>query len=394
MNLSRPENIAMLALCGSDAGGASSKGKTMRKRYQHGSLQLRKQGGVWVWLGMWREADNRRTKTLGTKSEMTKTDARKKLDAILAPINSWSGAGNWNMRTGDFIRDIYYPFCRRKWKRSTRMTTEERIDKHIIPELEESEIRTVSRVRLQEFLDRKAAAGCSFSVVNNLRFNLRHIFWVAVSDGYTERNPADLLFTPRDAKRTVQRVATAAEITAAFAVLDLRERLILKLAGIAGMRPGEIFALKWASLEPLYAEVRQRIYRGDVDSPKSAKSFRRVALGGSLLSDVSGWRALCANTDPEAWVFPSEGGETPIRKENVWQRRIGPKLRRVDLGWINFQILRRSCSSIMSDQGTDAKVVADQLGHTLDVNQNVYTRVGFDRKAEAVNRLDLAFQVT
>ena len=33
-------------------------------------------------------------------------------------------------------------------------------------------------------------------------------------------------------------------------------------------------------------------------------------------------------------------------------------------------------------------------GAVLDVNQNGYTRVGFDRKAEAVNGLDLAFQVT
>jgi integrase len=179
---------------------------------------------------------------------------------------------------------------------------------------------------LQDFLDRKAASGCSFSVLNNLRFNLRHIFWVAASDGYIERNPADMLFTPRDAKRIVQRVATAAEITAAFGVLDLRERLIFKLAGIAGMRPGEIFGLKWANIEALSLDVLQRVYRGDIDSPKSRKSFRRVALSESLLSDVSGWRAMCVNTDPAAWVFPSEGGDTPIRKENLWQRHI--KLRR------------------------------------------------------------------
>jgi hypothetical protein len=38
-------------------------------------------------------------------------------------------------------------------------------------------------------------------------------------------------------------------------------------------------------------------------------------------------------------------------------------------------------------------VVADQLGHTLDVNQNVYTRVGFDRQTDAVNRLDLALRM-
>ena len=39
-----------------------------------------------------------------------------------------------------------------------------------------------------------------------------------------------------------------------------------------------------------------------------------------------------------------------------------------------------------NDQGTDGKVVADQIGHTLDVNRNVYTRLAFDRHAEAVNK--------
>lgn len=91
--------------------------------------------------------------------------------------------------------------------------------------------------------------------------------------------------------------------------------------------------------------------------------------------------------------FHQNTGETPVRPDNVWHRYIGPKLQTAGLEWINFQVLRRSCSSIMSDQGVDAKVVADQLGHTLDVNQNVYTRVPFERQAEAVNRLDSALRV-
>jgi len=110
----------------------------------------------------------------------------------------------------------------------------------------------------------------------------------------------------------------------------------------------------------------------------------------SLLSDVAEWRTLCVNTAPDAWVFPSETGKTPLRPDNVGHHYIRPKLDKAGLGWITFQVLRRSCSSLMSDQGIDAKVVADQLGHTLDVNQNVYTRVGFGRMAEAVNRLDSA----
>lgn len=365
----------------------------MRRRYQKGSLQLRKQGGVWVWLGMWWEGEHRRTKTLGQKSEMNKTVAREALEKILAPLNAKQEPETGSMPLGAFVRDVYYPFCRRKWKRSTRMTTEDRIDHHIIPEFENSALRTIGRVALQDLLDRKAAAGLSFSVVNHLRWDLRHIHRVAVAEGYIERNPAELLFTPQAATRADKRVATAEEVARVFAVVNLRERLILKLAGIAGLRPGEIFGLKWANLEPPFAEIRQRIYRGDIDSPKSPKSIRKAALGESLLSEVAQWRALCLKTAPDAWVFPSETGGTPLRKDNVWRRHIGPKLRAIGLGWINFQVLRRSCSSMLSDLGVDGKVVADQLGHTLDVNQNVYTRVGFERQEEAMNRLDSALRV-
>ena len=41
-----------------------------------------------------------------------------------------------------------------------------------------------------------------------------------------------------------------------------------------------------------------------------------------------------------------------------------------------------------SQKKRDPKVVADQLGHTLDVNQNVYTQVPMELKIEAVNELE------
>jgi integrase len=297
------------------------------------------------------------------------------------------------MQLGAFVRDVFYPFCRRKWKRSTRGTTEQRINQHIVGDLEDSALHAIGRVALQDLLDRKAGGGVGFSVVRHLRFDLRHIFRLAVAEGYIERNPAEMLFVPRTATRAMPRVATAEEIMRVFAALDLRERLIFRLAGIAGIRPGEIFALKWMNLERRCAEIRQRVYHGEIDSPKSWKSIRNAALSESLLSEVAQWRALCLNTTPDAWVFPSENGKTPIRPDNLWHRHVGPKLQAIGLEWINFQVLRRSCSSKLNDIGVDGKVVADQLGHNLDVNQNVYTHVAFDRQEEAVNRLDSAFRV-
>jgi hypothetical protein len=38
----------------------------------------------------------------------------------------------------------------------------------------------------------------------------------------------------------------------------------------------------------------------------------------------------------------------------------------------------------MNEQGIDPKLVADQQGHTVDVNLNVYTRTSIESRLEAV----------
>jgi hypothetical protein len=47
----------------------------------------------------------------------------------------------------------------------------------------------------------------------------------------------------------------------------------------------------------------------------------------------------------------------------------------------------------MSDLKIEPKVVADQLGHTLDVNLNTYTQTGLDRRKQAVDALESALAV-
>ncbi len=67
-----------------------------------------------------------------------------------------------------------------------------------------------------------------------------------------------------------------------------------------------------------------------------------------------------------------------------------PKLEKVGLEWVNFQVMRRTHSSLMRELAVDPKVVADQLGHTLDVNINVYTDSNLELRKGAVNTLESA----
>jgi integrase len=66
----------------------------------------------------------------------------------------------------------------------------------------------------------------------------------------------------------------------------LRERLIFKLAVFAGLRPGEIFALRRERLSENTADIRERIYRGKLDTPKTQRSIRVVALSASVREDL------------------------------------------------------------------------------------------------------------
>ena len=81
----------------------------------------------------------------------------------------------------------------------------------------------------------------------------------------------------------------------------------------------------------------------------------------------------------------------PIGADNIMARSIRPKLRTVDLGWVGYRVMRRTHLSLMNEQGVDPKVIADQQGHTVDVNLNVYTQTSMERRHEAVEALASAF---
>lgn len=260
----------------------------MRKRFQKGSLK--KVAGVWK--ARWWEDGVRKARTLGKISEMSKSKAQAELALILAPINGRFSSPTETCTFGDFVERIYLPFYRRKWKGSTAAENEGRIRHHLCGEFAADSLRTFRRDGLQALLDRKAALGRSFSVVDHLKWDLNQIFEMAVAEGHLHRNPAKVLFTPRECPRPQTRTMTFEEARMMFAVLEVRERLIAKLAVLAGMRPGEIFGLTWARLEAEYADIRQRVYRGEIDSPKTVRSIRRVALADGLRKSIEEWRAV------------------------------------------------------------------------------------------------------
>jgi len=356
-----------------------------RQRYQTGGIK--KQRGRWIGM-WWVDGGGRKSRVLGFVKEMSKSKAREAVNRIVAEENAKRQLDR-SWRFGEFVNEIYVPYYSRKWKQSTRENNVNRTSVHLVRAFGDRELSGIKRDELQDLLDAKASGGLSFSVVDHLRWDLRQIFEMAVSEGRIVRNPALLLFTPKDAARRERRVMTLKEVNRCTEVLDLRERLIVKLAILAGMRPGEIFGLVWGRLFAAHAEIVQRVYRGIVDTPKTNQSVRDAALSVGLAAEIERWREFAVDSRPEAWVFPSER-MTPLSKDNCWRRHIQPRFKTVGMEWANFLVMRRTHASLMKELGIDPKLVADQLGHSLDVSQNVYTRVSVEHRRGAVEQLEAA----
>jgi hypothetical protein len=83
-----------------------------------------------------------------------------------------------------------------------------------------------------------------------------------------------------------------------------------------------------------------------------------------------------------------------MRKDNLWRRIIEPKLDDIKLKWATFQVMRRTHASLSRKAGVDPKLVADQLGHGLGVNLDVYTVAGLEQRLQAVNTLEQSLAST
>jgi len=143
---------------------STQKRGTMR-RYQKPSPKRVKIGRQWVWKVQYRDLQMvPRTKVLGHCEEMTRAQAELAAAEILRPINAEAGREKpAPVSFGAFVREVFLPVSRGRWKRSTAMTTEPRINLHLVRPLDERPIGNITRQELQGLLEEKAQK-LSFSV--------------------------------------------------------------------------------------------------------------------------------------------------------------------------------------------------------------------------------------
>lgn len=188
-----------------------------------------------------------KSRVLGKCSEMSKGQAETIMASILDPLNERVGKRQPRAFTfKEYVEDVYLPVCRRKWKESTRMTSEPTITFHLLPPFASTPIADITRDAMQVFLD-KMAQTHSTSVVGHLRWHLSGIFKMALGDGAVGLNPTVGLYTPACKPAAEKRVMCREEIIIGLETLNLRETLIFRMASSTASGQVRSWRFGWAT---------------------------------------------------------------------------------------------------------------------------------------------------
>lgn len=96
---------------------------------------------------------------------------------------------------------------------------------------------------------------------------------------------------------------------------------------------------------------------------------------------------MAVDQNPDAYVFAGETGQ-PLWRSSLLEDHIRAKFELIGLGWVNFQVMRRTHASLGHHAKVDPKVSADQRGHGIGVALDVYTKSSIADRAAAAKQLE------
>jgi integrase len=351
------------------------------RRFQHGSL-FKRGTRTKVWIARWWEdvigaagklERVRRSEVLGPVADIpTRRQAERILSDRLRGINSGDYRPQSSCTLSDFVHRTWFPEVLPTLKYSSKKHYEYIVKVHMIPAFGDMQLRLISREAVQSFLDGKLRSGLSWKTVKHIRTTFGTVLGAAEMRGLIQNNPARKTRLPRRGPVAEKSPIAPEKIRQLLEALPEPSRSLAWLLVLTGLRVGEVLALRWrdVNLEIGFVRVRQTVYDGRFDDPKSKRSKRTVPLGAKGIDVLSAFKPRCI--DSEALVFATRRG-TPFSRRNLLNRQLAPTCERLGIEGVTWHWLRHANATLLDAVGTPLGTVQALLGHSsAEVTREIY----------------------
>jgi integrase len=337
----------------------------------------------------WRD-DARSAVRKGTLRSPVPTTLRQAGEALVAGMRD----GSVRTRSGDRFK----PGTVREYQRALEV---------IYPELGAMRVGDVRRADLQALVDRLLGEGRAPSTIRNALMPLRVIYRRAMARDDVGVNPTAGLELPA-VRNGRMRIASPEEAAALVAALPAGDRALWATAFYAGLRRGELRALRWEHVDLAAGVIRVESswdpYEGAVE-PKSRAGRRTVPVALALRDHLAEHRLA---TGREAGLVFGSDGEHPFDPSTAvdranrawgWREVSSPDLEGPRTIWIRardnalepigLHECRHTYASLMIAAGVNAKTLCSYMGHaSIQITFDRYGHLMPGNEDEAAALLD------
>jgi integrase len=300
----------------------------------------------------------------------------------------------------------------RSWDRC-----EEQVRLHLVPTLGRRPLARLTPEDVQRALTQLLAQGLSAGTVLRAHAVLRQALDQAVKWGRIPTNVASLVRPPRAPHREMRTLSPDQARELVTAVAGDRLESLYVVAVTAGLRQGELLALRWSDVDLERGTLRvtgtlTRTYdrkdaaradgaarsRLEISEPKTRSSRRNVQLTSVAVRALRRRRLAFLEERVAAanlWrdldlVFCSEtGGYVHAARLSEDFRAI---LRDAGLPHVRFHDLRHTAATLMLGEGVHPKIASEMLGHsTVAITMDLYSHVSPTMQQSAAASLDSVF---
>ena len=278
--------------------------------------------------------------------------------------------------------DVYKPSVVRGYR--------EGFDLYVRDDLGAMRLGDVKRRHVQAIVDRLVADGRAPSTVRNATLPLRVIYRRAIRAELVAVSPCVALDLPANRSKRVEIVSPEHAAALIDALDEERDRALWATAFYAGLRRGELMALRWSDVDleanELHVERSYDPKDGVFVEPKSRAGRRRVPIAAVLRRRLLALKIASHRPSPETLVFGDADAtfnydSMIARARSAWSdAKLDP---------VGLHQARHTAASVMIAAGVNVKALSTFMGHSsITITLDRYGHLLPGSIAEAATLLD------
>lgn len=252
-------------------------------------------------------------------------------------------------------------------KPSTRASWMSGLNLHIRPAFQTLELEQVTAGAVNQAVFSWHEAGLAPKTIQNLigiLGRLRAFYSLA---------PFGKAVTAPKAVQAVQErpYFTATQLAAIVGRAAPKYRALFATAAGTGMRAGELLGLRVqdVDLKRGLIHVRQSVWNGEAQSPKTANAYRWMPIDAELVQIL---RTHFTGRIKEGYVFQARNG-APLLQTNVLRRGLWPVLHALGIPKAGMHAFRHGRVSYLIEQGVALECIKQWIGHGSEEMIRRYT---------------------